>query len=227
MSIVRSAVYDPQGLARIAYAGDLLATNETVPAANSGTAVTLTGALLALGIYLSSAGSAPTLTLDSAANIVASLAPQFGYNQSASLPAGTSTYQAIPAGTSFRLRYIQSTAFAATIQATANTGVTVNRGSVPASTSRDFLITIVNGTPVQSYAVNSTSGSAVLSGFTQAQLSTLSPGMIVTNSALNLQGQTISSINIAAGTITMSGNANATAVGTALTFSPVVVVDGL
>ena len=58
MSIVRSAVYDPQGLARIAYAGDLVATNEVVPAANSGTAVTLTGALLSLGIYLSSAGSA-------------------------------------------------------------------------------------------------------------------------------------------------------------------------
>lgn len=227
MSIVRSAVYDPQGLARIAYAGDLVATNEVVPAANSGTAVTLTGALLSLGIYLSSAGSAPTLTLDSAANIVASLAPQFGYNQNAAVPAGTPNYTAIPNGTSFRFRYIQSTAFAATIAATANTGVTVNRGSVAASTSRDFLITVSNGTPVQTVSVNSTSGSATLSGFSQAQLANLSIGMIVTNAALNLQGQTITSINVAAGTVTMSGNANATAVGTSLTFSPVIVVDGL
>lgn len=227
MSIVRSAVYDPQGLARIAYAGDLVATNESVPATNTGTAVTLTGALLALGMYLGSPASASTLTLDSAANIVASLAPQFGYNQNASLPAGTPTYQAIPNGTSFRFKIIQSTANGATVAATANTGVTVNRGSVAASSSRDFLITIVNGTPVQTVNVNSTSGSATLGGFSQAQLAALSIGMIVTNSALNLQGQTITSINTAAGTVTMSGNANATATGTALTFSPVIVVDGL
>lgn len=227
MAIVRAAVFDPQGLARTEFPGDIVATLEAVPATNNGTAVTLTGALLALGIYLGNPGANSTLTLDSAANIVASLAPQFGYNQNASLPAGTPTYQWIPNGTSFRFRVIQNAAFTATLQATANTGVTVNRGVTPASSSRDYLITINNGTPAQTYAVNSTNGSAVLSGFTQAQLVTLSPGMIVTNSALNLQGQTIQSINIAAGTITMSGNANATAIGTALTFSPVITVDGL
>lgn len=227
MSIVRQIVLDPQGLQRNTFNGDIVVTGESVPATNAGTAVTLTGQLLGLGIYLSSAASAPTLTLDSAANIVAALAPQFGYNQNAALQAGTPNYQAIPNGTAFRFRYIQNSAFAATIAATANTGVTVNRGTVAASSSRDFLITVNNGTPVQTYAVNSTSGSAVLSGLTQAQLYTLSVGMIVTNAALNLQGQTIAAINLAAGTITMSGNANATATGTALTFSPVVTVDGL
>jgi hypothetical protein len=227
MSINRPAVYDPQGLQRITFPGDIVVTNEIVPAANAGTAVTLTGALLAQGIYLSSAASAPTLTLDTAANIVASVAPQFGYNQNASLPAGTPTYQAIPTGTAFRLRYIQSTAFAATIAATANTGVTVNRGLVAASTSRDFLITVVNGNPAQTFAVNSTNASAVVTGLTGAQLSTLSIGMIVTNAALGVQGATITSINFAQGSVTLSANANATAVGTALTFSPVIVVDGL
>lgn len=227
MSLVKAVVQDPAGLARLALPGDLVITNEAVPAANSGTAVTLTGALLSLGMYLSSAGSAPTLTLDSAANIVAALAQQFGYNINAAALAGTQQYTAIPNGTSFRFKIIMSTAFAATVAVTANTGMTINRGSVPASTSRDFLITVVNGTPVQTVSVNSTNGSAVLSGLSNTQLAGLSVGMIVTNAALNLQGQTIIGINQAAGTVTMSGNANATAIGTALTFSPTIVVDGL
>jgi hypothetical protein len=223
----RPLVQDPQGFQRTALPGDLMVTNEIVPAANNGTAVTLTGALIGAGIYLSSAGSAPTITLDSAANIVAALSPSFNYNPNASVAGGTPVYAGIPANTSIRLRYIQSTAFAATIAATANTGVTVNRGSVAASTSRDFLITFNNGTPAQTYAAASTSGSAVLTGLNQQQLATLSVGMIVTNAALNLQGQTIISINLAAGSVTMSGNANATASATALTFSPVITVDGL
>jgi hypothetical protein len=227
MAISRAAIFDPQGMTRIQFPGDIICTNESVPAANSGTAVTLTGALLGLGVYLSSAGSAPTITLDTAANIVSSLAPQFGYNQNAAAPGGTPNYTAISSGTSFRLRYIQSTAFVATVAATANTGVTVNRGSVAASTSRDFLVTFNNGMPAQTFAVNSTNASATLTGLTQAQLSLLSIGMIVTNAALGLQGQTITSINIAGGSITMSGTANATATGTALTFSPVITIDGL
>lgn len=227
MSMNRSLVQDPQGFQRTALPGDTTITNEIMPATNAGTAVTLTGPLLAAGIYLSSAGSAPTLTLDTAANIIGSLSPFFGYNQNAAVPGGTPNYAGIPPGTTFRLRYIQSTAFAGTIAATANTGCTVNRGTIAASTSRDYLVTITNGTPVQTFAVNSTNATAVLSGLSQAQLFSLSVGMIVTNSALGLQGQTINSINMNAGTVTMSGNANATAIGTALTFSPIVVVDGL
>jgi len=225
--LTRPQVFDPQGMSRNLFAGDLVATMEAVPAANAGTAVTLTGALLGLGMYLSSGATAVALTLDSAANIVASLAPQFGYNQNASLPAGTPTYTAIPNGTSFRFRVIASTANAVTLSATANTGVTVNRGVTAASSTRDYLITIANGTPAQTFAVNSTNATAVLSGLTQAQLVTLSPGMIVTNAVLGLQGTTIQSINIAAGTVTMSGNANATAIGSVVTFSPVIVVDGI
>lgn len=228
MSIVRAAVFDPQGLQRVGYQGDILATMESVPAAVTSTAVTLTGANLAAAIYLGNPSGAATYTLDSAANIIAALAPFFGYNQNAAVPGGTPNYQRIQDGTSFRFRIINANGTnAITVAATANTGVTVNRGSVPVSTSKDFLITINDGTPVQTFAVNSTSGSAVLSGLTQAQLVLLDVGMVVTNAALNLQGQTITSININAGTVTMSGNANATATGTALTFSPVITVDGL
>jgi hypothetical protein len=61
----------------------------------------------------------------------------------------------------------------------------------------------------------------------QSQLSTLSVGMIVTNAVLSLQGATIIGINIAAGSLTMSANANATVVGTVVNFSPLVTIDGL
>jgi hypothetical protein len=225
--ITRPIVYDPQGLMRNLFSGDIVATMESVPATNTGTALTLTGALLAQGIFLSSAGSAPTLTVDTAANLIASLAPQFGYNQNASVPGGTPNYQAISNGTAFRFRYIQNSAFLGTIAATANTGITVNRGTIAASTSRDFLITVNVGMPVQTYAVNSTNATAVLTGLSAAQIATLANGMIVTNAVLGLQGQTIISINYAAGSVTMSGNANATAIGSAVTFSPVVTIDGL
>jgi hypothetical protein len=225
--LVRNVVLEPGGTQRTASFLDLVATNESVPATNTGTAVTLTGALLSRGMYLSSAASAPTLTLDSAANIVAALAPFFAYNPNAAVAGGSTIYTAIESGTSFRFRIIISTAFAVTVSSTANTGVTVNRGSVAASSSRDFLVTIVNGTPAQTVAGNTTNASAVVSGFTSDQLSRLSVGMVVTNAVANLQGQTIIGINQAAGTVTMSGNANATATGSAINFSPVVVVDGL
>lgn len=227
MPIVRSAIYDPSGLQRQQFQGDVVATNEIMPATNAGTSVTLTGQLLAQGIYLSSAASAPILTLDSAANIVSALAPFFAYNPNASVAAGTTVYGAIQSGTSFRYRIIISTANAVTVSSTANTGVTVNRGSVAASTSRDFLVTISNGTPPQTFAANTTSSSAIITGLTSEQLSKLSAGMIVTNSVANLQGQTILAVNQTAGTLTMSGNANATGTGSAISFSPVVVVDGL
>jgi len=227
MSINRPVVMDPAGLARPAQLGDILVTNDVVPAANANTAVTLTGQLLGLGIFLSSAASAPTLTFDSAANIIAALATQYGFNQNAQSVNGTTIYNSIQPGTTFRVKIIMSTAYAATIAATANTGVTVNRGTVAASSSKDFLITINNGTPVQTFAPASTNASAILTGFSQVQLAQLSVGMVVTNSALGLQGATITSINLAAGSVTMSTTANATATATSLTFSPVITVDGL
>jgi hypothetical protein len=225
--ITRPVVYDPQGLMRNAFNGDIVTTNEIVPALNATAGVTLTGALLGLTLYMSSGAGAVTLTLDTAANIIASLAPQFGYNQNASAPAGTANYAAIQPGTAWRFKVVATTANAVTIVSTANTGTVVNRGVTAASTSRDFLVTINNGTPAQSITVNSTNASNQLTGMSQSQLSTLSVGMIVTNAVLGLQGATIIGINIAAGSLTMSTTANATAVGTVVNFSPLVTIDGL
>ena len=214
MSLAKAVIFDG-ALQRQIAAGDLMAAGEVVPATDAGTTKTVTGANLLGGIILRSGAAAMTDTLDSAANIVAALV-------------GAVNGNAIQPGTTFRVRWVVSTANAVTVQATANTGVTVNRGSVAASSSRDFLITVNNGTQVQSYGVLTTNASAVLSGLTAAQLASLSVGMIVTNAVANLQGQTITSINMAAGTVTLSGNANATnTTPVSVTFSPVITVDGI
>lgn len=214
MSLAKTVIFDG-ALQRQISAGDLLAGGEVVPATDANAAKTITGANLLGGIILRSAGGAMTDTLDSAANIIAALV-------------GAVNGNAIQPGTTFRVRWVVATAFAVTVAATANTGVTVNRGSVAASSSRDFLVTVVNGTPVQSFGVLTTNTSAVLTGFTSDQLKSLSVGMVVTNAVAGLQGTTITSINYAAGSVTMSGNANATnTTPVAVTFSPVITVDGI
>lgn len=227
MSLVSGIVQEFGGLQRAVGAGDNVCTNELVPAANTSNAVTVTGAMLANPLFLAAPTAAATYTLDSASNLVAALAAFYSYNPNAAVAGGQVISAGIPPGTAFRWRIIGSTAQTITVQATANTGVTVNRGSVAASSTRDFLVTVRNGTPAQVFAGNTTNASAVVSGFSQDQLSKLSVGMIVTNAVANLQGQTIIAINLNAGTVTMSGNANATAVGSAINFSPVVVVDGI
>lgn len=226
--IVRPSVFDLFGGQRTNLPGDLIATMEAVPATSATAGVTLTGALLAAGIYLSSAAGALTLTADTAANIQAALAPFFAQNQNAALPTGTVVGGSIQNGTSFRFKVIMSTANTGTIAVTANQGNTVNRGVTAASSSKDYLVTFTNGSPAQSFFATTVNASAVV-GLTPAQCALLTPGMIVTNAVAGLQGTTIIGVNIAAGTVTMSGNANATnaAPGVQINFSPTIVFDGL
>lgn len=214
MTIAKAVIFDGS-IQRQIQQGDLLAGGEVVPATSTSTAVTLTAALLAAGIYLANPAGAVTWTVDSAANIIAGLIGGIGVTH-------------IQNGTTFRWRAIITTAQTGTVSATANTGITVNRGAIASNSWKEFLVTINNGTPVQTFAAYTTNASAVVSGLTPAQLSLLSVGMIVTNSVNGLQGTTIIAINQGAGTVTMSGNANATAATpVAITFSPVVTLDGL
>jgi hypothetical protein len=132
-----------------------------------------------------------------------------------------------PTGMTFRWRIINLSANALTGAVTANTGVTMTRGDVAASTSKDFLITILNGTPAKSVVnITSVNASAVLSGFSATDLAALSFGMVVTNAVVNQQGNTIIGINTAAGTVTMSGNSNAAGPST-FNFSPRYSIVGL
>lgn len=212
--IVKPVIYDG-GQQRLVQIGDVLAGAQTVPATNATAGITVTAAMLLGGYVLRSAGGAMTDTIDTAANLI------LGFNAAAS--GGQ-----LQNGTSWVVRWIETTAFTATLTATANTGITVNRGVAPASGMKDFLVTVVNGTPAQVHACTTTNASAVIV-MTPAQAATLSVGMIVTNAVANLQGQTIIAINSSTGQVTMSGNANATnaAPGVAVNFSPIVQIDGL
>lgn len=226
MALVYRNVTDGAGSVRPTTQGDLVVTQEFVPAALTANAVTVTGGILANGIILASPTAAATYTFDTAANIVAALAPFFSYNPNASAVTGTTVYSSIPQNTSFRVAVVVSTAFAVTMAATANTGVTVNRPTIPASSTKDVLVTVRNGSPAQTYSGATTNASAVVTGFTSEQLSRLSIGMVVTNAVAGLQAATIISINQNAGSVTMSANANATGVNS-INFSPVVIIDGL
>ena len=225
--LVRRMISDGAGTVRQFVPGDIIITNEFVPAANVSNAVTVTGALMAAGIVLATPTAAATYTPDSAANIVISLAPYFGYNPNAASPSGTLIYQAIPDNTSFRFTLVNTSAFAISIAPTANTGITVNRGTIAAGGSKDILVTVKSGELAQSVVANTVTGSAIVSGLTAAQTAGLGVGMVITNLVSGLQGATIIGVNHNAGTVTMSANATATATGTSINFSPTVVFDVL
>jgi hypothetical protein len=213
MSLAIPVTYDGQ-LQRPMAAGDTFCMPTILPATiSTATNLTITGAMLANRYILRNPAGVSNENIDTAANIVAALSSGLGS-------------VGVPNGTSWITRWIVSTANALTVQATANTGVTVTNGTINASSCKDYLITVVNGTPAQTLTCASTSGSAVITGLSLAQTSLLSVGMIVTNAVLNLQGQTILSVQPGVG-VTMSGNANATSTASSIVFSPVVTVYGI
>lgn len=214
MSLVKPTVYDG-ALQRQMQQGDLAAAAEIVPATIATQNTTVTGAQLALGFINRSAGAAGTDTLDSAANILAAMISGIGN-------------QGIQPGTTFRCRWIQTAAFAITVAATANTGVTVSLPTVNASSVKEFLFTWVNGTPATTVLATTVNASAVVSGLTAAQLAAVTVGMVVTNAVAGLQGQTVIAVNAQNGTLTLSGNANATnTTVVAINLSPVLTCQGI
>jgi hypothetical protein len=214
MALLVPNVYDGQVIRKLS-PGDLLAGAEVLPATIATQNTTVTGAQLALGLVNRSAGAAGTDTLDSAANILAAMSGGVGN-------------VGIQAGTTFRCRWIQTAAFAITVAATANTGVTVALPTVNASSVKEFLFTWVNGTPATTVLGTTVNASAVVSGFTQAQLAGVTVGMIVTNAVAGLQGTTVIAVNAQTGQLTFSGNANATnATAVAINLSPVLTCQGI
>jgi len=212
MSVLKPVVYDG-GMQRQVQQGDLVGGAEVLPATIATAGITITGQQLMSGYIRRSPAGAGTDTIDSAANIISAMIASMG---------------AVQNGTTFKCRWITSTAQVVTVTATANTGITVNLPTVNASSAKEFLVTVVNGTPAQTFVGMTVNATAVVT-IGSAQCALLSPGMIVTNAVNGLQGTTIVGINQAAGTVTMSGNANATSVlpGVAIAFSPVVTLDGI
>lgn len=214
MSLVKPTVYDG-AVQRQVQQGDTVAASEMLPATLTANAVTVTGQQLSANLIQSTETANATYTLDSAANIIAALTPGPGL-------------VGIQPGTTFRLRHVNNAAFTVTYASTANTGTSVALPTVNASSVKDFLLTVVNGTPPAVIAATTVNASAVISGIPTTQIAGITVGMIVTNAVAGLQGDTVIGVNIAAGTVTLSGNANATnAVAVAINFSPVVSLQGI
>jgi len=221
MSVVKASIFDG-GLQRQALPGDVIGAGEVINALATAGAGVLTAALLIGGILNRTGPGAGYIdTTDTAANIVAALAANYSYQQSAT--AGLSSGYAVPNGLTFRFRFINTVAFANTMAA--GTGVTLVNGTVNASSVKEYLVTVTNGMPTQVFAANQVNGSAVITGLTQFQTSQLAPGMLVTGTNIP-GGTTVLSVQVGVG-VTLSANATATLNLNALTFSPTVTITGL
>ena len=196
--------------------GDIVAGYEQLPPATDTTNTTLavTAAMMLNPVYVRNPAGVSTDAYPTAQALVAAVKAFIG---------GIG----VPPGLAFRWRVINLSANLITGAVTANTGATMVRGNILASTTKEFLIKITNGTPARTVpGITSVNGSAVLSGFSQTDLANLSLGMVVTSATVNLQGQTIIGINLAAGTVTMSGNANAAGTNS-FDFAPTYTITGL
>lgn len=212
MSLIRATGFDG-GFERSVAFGDLLVEgmNAQVATDTTNTNLTVTAAMLLNGLMVRNPAGVSNENYDTAANIVAAIG---GGNP-------------VQNGTAFKYRVINLSANLLTGVFTANTGLVGTRGNVAASTTKDFMCVITNGTPARTVGANTTNASAVVSGLNATDIAALTVGMIVLNAVSGLQGQTIIGINQAAGTVTMSANASATASLVAIQFSPVVNIVGL
>lgn len=212
MSIVKPVIYD-NGLQRPIAKGDTEVSGNYIPATVVTTAITVTGTQLTGRYILRNPAAPATDTIDTAANIIAAINGGVG-----GIP--------VPKGLSFLATWIVTTANALTVAATANTGVTVTRGTVNASSAKEFLVTVTNGTPAQTLVCNTTNASAVITGMSLAQTSRLSVGMVVTNAVAGCQGYTIISVQAGVG-VTLSGTASSTNTAVSFNFSPTITVEGV
>lgn len=211
MSLASPMVFDQQ-MQRPLMSGDLMNTGETLSSDATAAGITWTARYVTSPL-LSRSGPAAgygDTTPDSSTWLNALL--QGAYQGGGALnPLG------IQPGTTYRFRVLNTVAFANTVVAGTNVtlaGVT----AIAASSFRDYLVTVLNGTPQQVYAATTTNGSAVITGLSTAQTQNLTPGMAVSGTGI-AAGATILSVQPGVG-VTLSANATATGVLVALTFAP-------
>lgn len=211
MSFVSNVVFD-NSAQRVLVPGDIVNGNEAIQVNSTAGAATLTVQQI-LGPILrrSGPGAGFNDTTPTAEQIIQGIL-QGSYLGSGNLgPAG------VPTGSTWRLRIINEVAFAETI--VAGTGVTLAGTTANAASSiKDYLFTILNGTPTQVFAATTTNASAVITGLTAAQTQLLSPGMAVTGTGIP-GSTTVLSVQPGVG-VTLSANATASGSLVALTFAP-------
>ena len=212
--------------------GDVMAGGENILAGSLTTAGngTWTGAMIATGIIRRTGpGGGFTDTTDTSTNILLALA-------------GNSFSAVMLPGTSFRLRLINTVAFAHTFAAGA--GILVGTGllSVAASGFRDYLLTILNASPAITQQANTVNanpaitfvlpiGMLALPMGPTPQAVNITPGMTVSGAGITA-GATVIGVTQGQGgiigvTISPSPTATTTAGGTPLTFLPTILIDSL
>lgn len=189
---------------------------------------TLTGAAIATGIIRRTGPTgAYTDTTDTASAILTALS-------------GNSPAPTVEPGSTFRLLYINTVAFAMTLAA--GTGVVLGTGTTTliASQTREYLVTILNTTPQVILNCATTNTSAVVTFNLPAGMASFPIGPAP--NAINITpGATVSGTGITTGTtvigvtngqggiigVTLSANATATNNPVALTFGPTIQIDSL
>lgn len=224
--LVRPTVYGGSVSERQSGPGDLIAAGESVGAGPTADAnSTLTAAMIAAGIINRTGMTAGrTDTTDTADNVLNALAGNdFDRNQLA--------------GCSFRFEYIQNQAFATTWAH--GRGWVAGSGTlnVSASKIRTFLCRILNATK-EAAVPNATThnGTKAIELATPQPAGTITPGMLITGAGITagtkVVGVTYGDATNRGNTdkicaITTDTNSTADASGVALTFSPVIEINGL
>lgn len=139
----------------------------------------------------------------------------------------------VQVGDCFQLIYQNTVAFAMTFAA--GTGIVSGTGTlnVAASVTRIYYHTVLSNKPQSILVGSNTNASAVLTGFTAAQLATIMPGMGVTGTGiaansvvLGVTGPTNSG-NGADGTVTLNNNCTSTNANIPFTFFPRIRLDAI
>jgi hypothetical protein len=217
MSLVSNVVFDG-AQQRSMSPGDVLNSAESQQALANAAGQTLTVAQVLTSLLTrSGAVTVSDTTPDSASWISAML-------QGAYVGGGASTPLGVQPGTSYRLRILNNNT--GTLTLVAGTGVTLaGTTTILTVNFRDYLITVLNGTPQQIFAASTTNASAVVTGMSAAQTQAISPGMLVTGTGIPAAA-TVLSVQPGVG-FTLSANATATGSLVALTFLPRIEVRGI
>lgn len=237
MSAIRVTGFDGANIERSLYPGDIIAQGEAIVAGALTTvgAGGWTGALVATGIITRTGPvGAYTDTIDTAQNILTALA-------------GNANAANMVPGTTFRLTFINTVAFAMTLAASRGITLGTNGSGVvncAASLVREYLCTVLNASTEVTLNCNTTNASPVVTFVLPPNMTALpmgaadnpqgiaiTPGMIVTGTGVTA-GTTVIGVTQGQGGVTgvtLSANATATSAvgGVSLQFSPNIRIDGV
>lgn len=217
MSLASPVVFD-NGMARSMMPGDVLQSNENIQSITNAAGVTLTAAQILSPILIRSGAVTVSDTTPDANTWLAAL------TQNTFVAAGATTPAGVQISTTYRIRYMNNNTGTLTIVAGTNVSL-AGTTTIATVSFRDYLVTVLNGTPQQVWAVTTTNASAVITGMTAAQTQTISPGQAVSGTGI-AGGSTVLSVQPGVG-CTLSANATATGTLVAVTFAPRIELRGI